>query len=88
MRIAASETIAPSQRQIGIHKHMPFEITRINPHPPNVVQNHGTSYDATFIPAEILQQTKLLWRQLKHVIAAPCFTTHEIKLQIGGLQTR
>src|SRR5208282_245790 len=41
----------------------------INSHPPNVVQNHGASYHATFIPAKILQQRKLLWSQLQQGIA-------------------
>jgi hypothetical protein len=59
----------------------------IYPHAPNVVQNHGTSYNATFIPAKILQQTKLLGGQLQHTIAPSCFTAYQVKLQIGSLQT-
>src|ERR1039457_160023 len=59
----------------------------IKSHPPDMVQNHGASYHATFIPAKILQQRKLLWSQLQQVIAPSCFTTHQVKLQVGSLQT-
>jgi len=59
----------------------------INPHPPDVVQNHGAGHHATFIPAKILQKRKLLWSQLQQVIAPSCFTTHQIKVQVGSLQT-
>src|SRR5579864_444791 len=41
----------------------------INLHPPDVVQNHRARYHATFVPAKIFQQRKLLWRQLQQVIA-------------------
>src|ERR1700686_3031990 len=41
----------------------------IDPHPPNVVQDHGPRYHATFIAAKIFQQRKLLWSQLQQVIA-------------------
>jgi hypothetical protein len=58
----------------------------INPHPPDVVQNHGASYYATFIPAKIFQQGELLWCQLQQVIASSCFTTYQVKLQVGSLQ--
>jgi hypothetical protein len=57
-----------------------------NPHPPDVVQNHGASYYSTFIPAKIFQQGKLLWGQLQQVIAPSCFTTDQVKLQVGSLQ--
>jgi hypothetical protein len=59
----------------------------INPHPPDVVQNHGASYYATFIPAKIFQQRKLLGGQLQQVITPSCFTTYQVKLQVGSLQT-
>ena len=59
----------------------------INPHPPNVVQNHGPSYHPTCIPAKIFQQGKLLRGQLQQVIAPACLPTYEVKLQVGGLQT-
>src|SRR5208283_2147710 len=59
----------------------------INPHSPDVVQNHSASYHPTFIAAKILQQRKLLWSQLQQLIAASCFTTNQVKLQVGSLQT-
>src|ERR1700722_14432680 len=59
----------------------------INPHPPDMVQDHRTSYHASFIPAEIFQQRKLLWSQLQQVIAPSCLTTHQVKLQVSGLKT-
>src|SRR5450432_4165305 len=46
---------------------------RINPHPPDMVQNHRASYHATFVAAQILQQRKLLWGQLKQMITPPRF---------------
>ena len=58
----------------------------INPHPPDMVQNHSASNYAPLIPAKIFQQRELLWGQLKQVIAPSCFTTHEVKLQVGSLQ--
>ena len=54
----------------------------IDPHPPDMVQNHGTSYYPAFIPAEIFQKRKLLWGQLQQVIASSGFTPHQVKLQI------
>jgi len=50
----------------------------IDPHPPNVIQNHGASHHTAFIPAELFQQGKLLWGQLQQVIAPSCFTTHQV----------
>jgi hypothetical protein len=32
----------------------------INPHLPDVIQNHGSRYHATFIPAQVFQQRKFL----------------------------
>src|ERR1700730_17646207 len=60
----------------------------INAHAPDVVQNHGASYYATFIPAKIFQQGELLRGQLQQVIAPSCFTTCQVKLQVGSLQTQ
>src|ERR1700733_5649453 len=52
----------------------------IDPHPPNVVQNHGASHHPTFISAKIFQQRKLLWSQLQQVLAPSCFATYQVKL--------
>ena len=51
-----------------------------------MVQNHGSGHNPSFIAAKIFQQRKLLWSQLKQVIAASCFPTHQVKLQVGSLQ--
>jgi hypothetical protein len=59
----------------------------VNPHLPDMIQNHGPGYDATFIPTKIFQQRKLLWRQLQQVFASSRFTAYQIKLQVGGLQS-
>jgi hypothetical protein len=37
----------------------------IDPHSPNVIQDHGASYYAPFIAAKVFQQGKLLWGQLQ-----------------------
>jgi hypothetical protein len=52
----------------------------INPHPPDVVQNHGTRYYTALIAAKIFQQRKLVWSQLQQVIAPSCFTAYQVKL--------
>ena len=59
----------------------------INPHLPDMVQNHGPGHNATFVAAKIFQQGKLLRGQLQQVIAPPRLTTYQIKLQVGRLQT-
>ena len=51
----------------------------INPHAPDVIENHGTSHYAPGIPAKIFQERKLLRRQLKQVIAAASLMTHKVK---------
>src|SRR5580692_11918264 len=53
----------------------------INPHTPDVVQNHRASYHTAFVAAEILQQRKFLRGQLQQVVAPSRFTTYEVKLQ-------
>src|SRR5271167_1028980 len=58
----------------------------INPHPPDMVQNHSTSYHTTFVAAQIFQEGKLLWGQLQHLIAPPRFPAHQVKLEVGSLQ--
>src|ERR1700693_2290412 len=55
----------------------------INPHPPNVVENHGPCHHATFVAAKIFKQGKLLRGQLQQVIASPRLATQQIKLQVG-----
>jgi hypothetical protein len=58
----------------------------INPHLPDMVQNHGPRHHATFVAAKIFQQRKLLWGQLQQVLAPSRFTTYQVKLQVGCLQ--
>src|SRR5579862_2168012 len=43
----------------------------VKPHLPDMIQNHGPRYDATFVPAKVFQQGKLLWSQLQQVLAPP-----------------
>jgi hypothetical protein len=57
----------------------------INPHSPDVIEDHGTSDDTPGISAKIFQEGKLLWGQLEQLIAAPSLMTHKVKLQIRGL---
>ena len=52
----------------------------INPHPPDVVQNHGPGYHTTFIAAKIFQQGKLLRGLLQQVFAPSCFTANQVEL--------
>ena len=59
----------------------------VNPHLPDVVQNHGPGHYSAFVPAKIFQQRKLLRSQLQQVIASSGFTTYQVKLQVGSLQT-
>ena len=58
----------------------------INPHAPNVIQNHRASNYTPGIPAEIFQEGKLLWGQLEQLIAASSLMTHKVKLQVRSLQ--
>ena len=58
---------------------------RINPHAPDVIQNHRARNHTSGIPAKIFQKGKLLRGQLEQVIAASSLMTHKIKLQIRGL---
>src|ERR1700688_2876243 len=51
---------------------------RIDPHTPDVIQNHSTSYNASSIAAKVFQERKFLWGQLKQVVAASRFMPHEI----------
>ena len=92
----ANATNGVDQRSRGVVVHLAAQTINmdihdvgcgINPHPPDVVQNHGASYHSTFIPAKIFQQRKLLWGQLQQVIAPSRLSTHEVKLQVGSLQT-
>src|ERR1700684_4721829 len=55
----------------------------VDPHLPDMVQNHGPRHDATFVAAKIFQQGELLWGQLQQVLAPPRLTTYQIKLQVG-----
>src|ERR1035438_10441913 len=59
----------------------------VNPHLPDMVQNHGPGHHSTFVAAKIFQQRKLPWGQLQQVFAPSRFTTNQIKLQVGSLQT-
>src|SRR6202140_5950173 len=55
----------------------------INPHLPDMIQDHGPRHHATFVAAKIFQQGKLLRGQLQQVIAPPRLTTYQVKLQVG-----
>src|ERR1700693_2266826 len=59
---------------------------RIDPHTPDVIQDHGTSYNTSGIAAKVLQEQKLLRGQLEQVITAPLFMSDEFKLQVGVCQ--
>src|ERR1700722_148185 len=37
----------------------------VNPHAPDMIQNHGPGYHSPFIAAKIFQKRKLLWGKLK-----------------------
>ena len=59
----------------------------VNPHFPDMVQNHGSGHNPPFIAAKIFQQRKLLRGQLQQVLAPPRLTTYQVKLQVRRLQT-
>ena len=61
---------------------------RVNLHPPNVIQDHRARHHAAGIPAKIFQERKFLRRKLKQPVTAPGLMTHQIKLQVCGLQPR
>ncbi len=42
----------------------------IDSHTPDVIEDHGTSYNTAGIAAKIFQERKLLWSQLEQMIAA------------------
>jgi hypothetical protein len=48
----------------------------INPHLPDMVQNHGPGHYSTFVAAKIFQQRELLWGQLQQVFAPAGFATN------------
>ena len=52
----------------------------INPHLPDMIQDHGPGHNSTFVAAKIFQQGKLLRSQLQQVIAPPRLTTYQIEL--------
>jgi hypothetical protein len=58
----------------------------INPHAPDVIQNHGASNYAPGIPAKIFQEGKLLWGQLEQMIAASSLMANKVKLQVSSLE--
>jgi hypothetical protein len=52
----------------------------VNPHLPDMVENHGPGHHSTFVAAKIFQQRKFLWGQLQQVFAPSRFATNQIKL--------
>jgi hypothetical protein len=69
----------------AIDVHIDYVRSWIDPHAPDVIQNHGPSNYPPGIPAKIFQEGKLLWGQLEEVIAAPRLMVHKVKLQVCGL---
>src|SRR5579862_5289575 len=59
----------------------------INPHAPNMIQDHCPSYDPAGVSAQIFEKRKFLRSQLKQVIAASSLVTQQVQLQVCGLQT-
>ena len=57
----------------------------INPHAPDVIQNHGASNDTPSIPAKIFQEGELLRGQLEQALATSSLMTHKVKLQVRSL---
>jgi hypothetical protein len=55
---------------------------RINSHSPHMVKDHSAGYHASRIPAQILEQGKLLRSQLQQFVAATSLAPEEIQLQI------
>jgi hypothetical protein len=92
----ANTTNCVNQRSRGVMIHFAAQTINVNiddigcgvnPHLPDMVQNHGPGHDSTFVPAKIFEQRKLLWSQLQKVITTSCFTTYQIKLQVSSLKT-
>src|ERR1035438_2944215 len=52
----------------------------INPHLPDMIQDHGPGYNPSFIAAKIFQQRKFLRGQLQQMIAPSCFPAYQIEL--------
>src|ERR1700690_1533157 len=91
----SNTTNCVNQRSRGVMIHLAAQTINVNidnvgcgvnPHLPDMVENHGPGDNSTFVPAKIFQQRKLLRSQLQQVIASPCFTTCQVKLQISSLQ--
>src|ERR1700693_4300959 len=57
----------------------------IDPHPPDVVQNHGASHHRTLSSAKKILQRKLLRSKLQQVHAPSCCATYEFELKICSL---
>ena len=57
----------------------------INPHSPDMIQNHGAGNHTPGIPAKLFQEGKLLRGQLEHVISASSLMTHKVQLQVRSL---
>ena len=60
----------------------------IDPHLPDVIQNHRTGHDAAFISAEVLQQNELLSSQLKEMFSAACLATNKIQLKVTNFESQ
>jgi hypothetical protein len=69
----------------AIDVHVDYVRCGINPHAPDVIQNHSASNYTPCVPAKILQEGKFLWSQLEQLIAASSLMTHKVKLQVRSL---
>jgi hypothetical protein len=58
----------------------------MNPHAPDLVQNHRTSNYPTGIPTEILQEHKLLWGQLQQLAGARSFAAKQVQFKIENAE--
>jgi hypothetical protein len=53
---------------------------RINPHFPDMIEDHGPGHNSTLIAAKIFQQREFLRGQLQQMIAPSCFPPYQIEL--------
>ena len=58
----------------------------LNPHPPNLGQEHRASHNSASVAAKVLQQDELLGAKVKNFAASGNPSLEEIKLQIANSQ--
>src|ERR1035438_1311241 len=61
---------------------------RLDAHAPYLVQNHGSGHHPSGVPAQVLQQNKLLRSQLQHLARARSFPSQQIQLQVEHSEPR